>query len=81
MILWLVILGYHGPLVITMFFLEIPVFNANSIGPDQRPHSAASNLDLHCLPFTILRISRLKWIDRIVLKISDLLNWNLHLVS
>ena len=29
-------------------FIEIPVFNANSIDPDQTPHSAASDLGLHC---------------------------------
>ena len=25
------------------------VFNANAVGPDQMPHSAASDLGLHCL--------------------------------
>ena len=28
---------------------------ANSGDPDQTPHSAASNLGLHCLPFTLFR--------------------------
>ena len=36
-------------------FIEIPVFNANSEGPDQTPRSAASDLDLHCLPMSLLR--------------------------
>ena len=31
---------------------------ANSGDPDQMPHSAASDLGLHCLPFTILGVSR-----------------------
>ena len=33
------------------YFTEIPVFNANSINlhVDQMPHSAESNLGLHCL--------------------------------
>ena len=43
-------------------FTEIPVFNANSVDPDQMPHSAASDLDLHCMPITLLRVSRLKWV-------------------
>ena len=34
--------------------MEILVFNANSIDPDQMSHSAASNLGLHCLPVTHL---------------------------
>ena len=35
-------------------FTEIPVFNANSVDPDQTPHSAASDLGLHCLPMSLL---------------------------
>ena len=31
--------------------------------PDQAPHSAASNLCLHCFPITFLGVSRLKWIN------------------
>ena len=31
-------------------FIDIPVLNANSEDPDQTPLSAASYLDLHCLP-------------------------------
>ena len=30
-------------------FIENPVFNANGVDPDQTPHSAASDLGLHCL--------------------------------
>ena len=33
-------------------FIEIPVFNANSAGPDQTPRNAASDLGLHCLPMS-----------------------------
>ena len=33
---------------------KIPVFNANSVDPNQTPHSAASDLSLHCLPMPIL---------------------------
>ena len=35
---------------------------ANSGDPDQTPHSAASNLGLHCLPITLLQVSRLQWV-------------------
>ena len=31
---------------------------ANSGDPDQMPHSAASDLGLHCLPITLLAVSR-----------------------
>ena len=36
---------------------------ANSRDPDQTPHSAASDLGLHCLPITLLRVSRLQWVQ------------------
>ena len=35
---------------------------ANSGDPDQMPRSAASDLGLHCLPITLLRVSRLQWV-------------------
>ena len=35
---------------------------ANSGYPDQMLHSAASDLGLHCLPVTLLGVSRLKWV-------------------
>ena len=35
---------------------------ANSGDPDQTPRSAASDLGLHCLPSTLLGVSRLKWV-------------------
>ena len=35
-------------------FIEIPVVNANSVDPDQKQHSAMSNLGLHCFPFWVL---------------------------
>ena len=35
-------------------FIEIPVFNANSVVPDQTPHDAASDLGLHYLPMSLL---------------------------
>ena len=36
---------------------------ANSGDPDQMPHSAASDLGLHCLPFIFLGVSRLQWVN------------------
>ena len=35
---------------------------ANSEDPDQTPHSVVSDLDLHCLPNTLLGVSRLQWV-------------------
>ena len=34
---------------------------ANSGDPDQTPRSSASYLGLHCLPVSLLRVSRLQW--------------------
>ena len=34
---------------IISLFIEIPVFNASHVDSDQMPHSAASDLGLHCL--------------------------------
>ena len=31
--------------------------------PDQTPQNAASDLGLHCLPITLLGVSRLQWIN------------------
>ena len=36
---------------------------ANSGDPDQTPHFAASDLGLHCLPNTLLGVSRLQWVN------------------
>ena len=36
---------------------------ANSGGPDQMPRSASSDLGLHCLPITHLRVSQLQWVN------------------
>ena len=47
-----------------LFIIEIPVLNANSIDPDQMLHSAASDLDLHCLPASLLWDTRHKWVNQ-----------------
>ena len=36
---------------------------ANSEDPDQTPRFAASDLGLHCLPITLLVVSRLQWVN------------------
>ena len=47
---------------LSLFFIYIPVLNANSVDPDQTPRSAASDLGLHCLPMSHLWDARLKWV-------------------
>ena len=44
-------------LIFTLFCTEIPV---NSVDPDQMPHSAASELSLHCLHMSPTQVSSLK---------------------
>ena len=56
------ICGVSGVLVILILFLiEIPV--RNSVDPDQMPHSAASDLVLHCLPLSHFWDARRKWVN------------------
>ena len=40
---------------------------ANSGDPDQTPRSSASDLGQHCLPVTLLGVSRLQWVKLIYL--------------
>ena len=49
-------------IVIIKSFIEILVFNANSVDPYQ--HSAASDLNLHCLPLFLLLDARHKWVNK-----------------
>ena len=39
---------------------------ANSGDADQKPHSAASDQGLHCLPVTLFGVSRIKWVIQIM---------------
>ena len=48
---------------------------ANSGDPDQMLHSAASDLDLHCLPITRFGVSRLQWIKNQLILLSDQVNY------
>ena len=40
--------------LLLLCFIEMPVFNVNSVETDQIPRSAASDLDLRCLPMSLL---------------------------
>ena len=57
-----------GYFLLLLCIIEIPVVNANSVDPDQMPHSMASDQGLNCLPITILGLSRLKWVNSHVKK-------------
>ena len=48
------------------FSIEIPVLNANSVGRDQTPQIAASDLDLHYLPVPLSWDSRHKLVKCMV---------------
>ena len=54
---------------------------ANSGDPDQTPHSAASDLGLHCLPITRLRVSRLQWVNSLVNTVEVMSNWSVNLLT
>ena len=49
------------------YFIEIPVFNENSVDQDQMTYSAVSELGLRCLPMPLLWDSMLstlsKWVN------------------
>ena len=47
---------------IIIIFAEISELNANSVDPDQMPHSAVSDLGLHCLPMSLLWGARVIWV-------------------
>ena len=41
--------------LLSLCFIEILVFYANTVAPDQTPRSVASDLGLHCLPMSLFR--------------------------
>ena len=43
---------------VTFILFLIKILLANTVDPDQTPHYVASDLVLHCLPMTFLRVSR-----------------------
>ena len=51
-----------GYVLLLPCFIETLVFNANSVDPDQTPHSAASDMGLHFLSMSLLGDVRYKWV-------------------
>ena len=51
---------FRGVGSILSFFIlfEWKILIANTVDPDQTPHNVASDLGLHCLPLTLLLVSR-----------------------
>ena len=45
--------------VLLSCFIEISVINTNGVDPDRVPHFSAPDLDLHCLPMSLLLDARL----------------------
>ena len=45
--------GYFHLFLLLLCFIEIPVFHANSVDPDQMLHSLVSDLGPHWLPITL----------------------------
>ena len=50
---------------IIVMFVEISELNANSVDPDQTLRSAASDLDQHCLPMSLLWDAKLVLVRQI----------------
>ena len=69
------ILGMSG-YVIYIFLKKMVELCANSGDPDQMPHSVASDLGLHCLPVTLLGVSRLQWV-----KVTYDINRNISFIT
>ena len=46
--------GLSGLFLLSPYFIEFPVLNANSVDIDQMLHVAASDQCLHCLPMSLL---------------------------
>ena len=57
-----------GLFLLLPYVIETPVLNANSVDSDWTPHSAASDLSLHCLPMSLLWEARHKWVNNSFLK-------------
>ena len=55
-----VILGMSGLFChfILLLMENLKILLANTADPDQMPHYVASDLGLHCLPMTLLKVSR-----------------------
>ena len=47
-----------GCILSLLFYFIFKILLANNVDPDQMPHYVESDLDLHCLPMTLLQVSR-----------------------
>ena len=54
-----------GSILSVKLYFRWKILLIKRVDPDQTPHYVASNLGPHCLPMTILRVSRLRYIYRI----------------
>ena len=52
-----------GCFLLLAFVIEISVFNANIVDPDQTPRFAAYDLDVQCLRMSLLWNARHKWVN------------------
>ena len=57
--------------IITYCFIEIIVFNANSVDPDQMPQNVASDLGLHFLPTFMGLNTKMDYYLTICLNLSE----------
>ena len=74
--------SYPGPSLPSCYqaiFVEVTIFYANRIDPNQTPHSAASDLGLHCLQMSLLWDASYKW-DKTFLSILNIMLENLKLL-
>ena len=49
--------------VFCLFYSNFDGKLAKTVDPDQTPHDVASDLGLHCMLITLLRVSRLEWVN------------------
>ena len=49
--------GIRSTLLLLFYFL-MEILLADNVNPDQMPHYVASDLGQHCLPMTLLQVSR-----------------------
>ena len=54
--------GVSGYILLLPCFIEIPVFNAKSVDPDQMLQNMASYLGLHYLPMSLLYDAWHEWV-------------------
>ena len=45
-------------ILLLLFYFLLKILLENNVDPKQMPHYVASDLGLHCLPITLLQVSR-----------------------